>query len=134
MAGELMAKVGWIRDTAEWGSLIEGRPHAIRGESAVAVMLATNEQTGALRWEAAGDRAFYGYATESTIAPATTATVIDPADDPTPDDWGTGDHGCCRSFSMQLDLLGHNVLVNLCRVFVVRGCVGCLQQVRSNQI
>jgi hypothetical protein len=37
---------------------------------------------GALRWEAAGDRAFYGYATESTIAPATTATVIDPADDP----------------------------------------------------
>lgn len=89
MAGELMAKVGWIRDTAEWGSLIEGRPHAIRGESAVAVMLATNEQTGALRWEAAGDRAFYGYATESTIAPATTATVIDPADDPTPDDWGT---------------------------------------------
>jgi len=77
------ATVGW----GERGWRTTTGPCITGGQlSAVDAMLFAETQVGPLRWEAAGPHTFHGYATGAAVAPA---TVIDPADDPTPDDWGT---------------------------------------------
>lgn len=76
---------GWRADTGPctWGT----------APTAIDAMLFAETQVGPLRWEPAGDHLFQGFAAEPTVAPATVTTsaavdVIDPADDPTPDDAG----------------------------------------------
>lgn len=84
-----------------WDLLLTNRWGAVTGPctnggylSAIDAMLFAATQVGPLRWEPAGPHLFHGFATESTVAPATVTTsaaaaVIDPADDPTPEEWGT---------------------------------------------
>ena len=80
------AIVGWGERgwRAETGPCISGGR-----DSAIDAMLFAATQVGELRWEHAGPHLFHGFVTEPATATAPApAIVIDPADDPTPDNYG----------------------------------------------
>jgi hypothetical protein len=82
---EPVAIVDW--DGVKWKAVIGGRALTMF-EAAIDAMEWASQGSarhpGILRWHPAGPHTFHGYTKEP--APVATANIIDPADDPTPED------------------------------------------------